>query len=434
LRNLLKESSKEDIEEAILSLDPLSYEKLKYDWQGLYARDNQIPPLELSDARGIWFISAGRGWGKTRTGAEYVRDLVNQGYKHIALIAPTPADARDVMIEGESGILSVFPEWERPIYQPSKRRLTFHTGAVATIFSGYKPDQLRGPQHDAFWADEMAAWQYPDETWAMLQFGLRLGNPRGIITTTPRPIPIIKQLLSADNVVVTSGSTYDNRENLADSFFDSIIKKYEGTRQGLQELNAKLLDDNPNALWKLDMIVDHRIAKIEPHKVIKRTVVAIDPNASNNENSDEIGIVVAAIDGFGHGYILEDGSMSGSPKEWATQAIELYHKYSADRIVAEINMGGNMVEAVIRSVDPNVSYKGVHASKGKYVRAEPVSALYEQGRVHHVGYFKKLEDELCDWEPGMSSPNRLDALVWALTELMLEDGGPVKRKRISGGI
>ena len=420
LRDLIRGCSSDEITSAISELTDAEARVLLYDWTGIWARESQLPPSELSDLKNIWLILAGRGWGKTRTGAEYVRELVNQGYKRIALIAPTPADARDVMIEGESGILNIYPDNQRPIYEPSKRRLTFSNGAIATVYSGYKPDQLRGPQHDAFWADELAAWQYMEETWDMLMFGLRLGDPRGIITTTPRPLKLIKELKSADNVVLTTGSTYDNRDNLSKTFFNTILKKYEGTTLGEQELNARILEDNPNALWKMGNIEGTRLRDAYLG-TFKRVVVAIDPNASDNENSDEIGIIVAGIDHNEEGYVLADLSMSGSPQEWTKKAVEAYYDYKADRIVAETNQGGNMIEALIRTVDKNVSYRGVHATKGKYVRAEPVSALYEQKRVHHVGNFAKLEDELCDWVPGGASPNRLDALVWALTDLMLED-------------
>lgn len=423
LRNLLKGKSKEEITIIINSLEDEEVEALLYDWQGIWARDSQLTPAELSDARNIWLILAGRGWGKTRTGVEYVRELVRDGYKRIALIGPTPADVRDVMIEGESGIMNTLPEWELPLYEPSKRRLTFPNGAIATVYSGYKPDQLRGPQHDAFWADELAAWQYLQETWDMLMFGLRLGKPRGVITTTPRPSPVIKDLVKADNVIVTKGSTYENRENLADAFFNAIIGKYEGTRLGRQELNAEILDDNPNALWNRKNIDKNRVTKSPD---LKRIVVAIDPNASNTEKSDEIGIVAAGVDGEGVGYILGDESMFGSPKEWGSAAITAYHKYKSDRIVAEINQGGNMVEYVIRTIDTDISYKGIHATRGKYTRAEPISALYEQNKVKHVGSFPKLEDEMCEWVPGMESPNRMDALVWALTDLMLEEEGRLK--------
>lgn len=416
MRSLVKGQTQEQISKIINTLTDDEVEALIYDWQGIWARESQLVPKELGDDKNIWLLLAGRGWGKTRVGVEYVRTLVKDGYKRIALIGPTPADARDVMVEGESGIMNVLPPWELPLYEPSKRRLTFPNGAIATIYSGYKPNQLRGPQHDAFWADELAAWQYAQAAWDMLMFGLRLGKPRGIVTTTPRPIKVITELIKSDNVIITRGSTYENRENLADAFFNSIIKKYEGTRLGRQELNAEILDDNPNALWTRKNIDDNRVVKAPE---LKRIVVAIDPNASDNEDSNEVGIIVAGVDKDNIGYIIKDCSMLGSPKQWATEAIAEYYKNNADRIVAEINQGGNMVEYVIRSIDDLVAYKGVHASKGKYTRAEPISALYEQNRVKHVGSFAKLEDELCEWEQGDASPNRLDALVWALTELML---------------
>ena len=433
LRGLLRNKSRDEVACIIESMGDDEVEALLYDWQGIWARDGQIIQDELSkEMVNIWMILAGRGWGKTRTGAEFVRELVRGGYQRIALIGATPADVRDIMLEGESGIMNVFPESELPLYEPSKRRLTFKTGAIATIYSGHNPDQLRGGQHDAFWADELASWRYLRYTWDMLMFGLRLGDPKGIITTTPRPLDVIKELVVADNVVVTKGSTYENRENLADSFFTTIIGKYEGTRMGRQELNAEILDDNPNALWNRKEIDSHRLVKLDVE--LKRIVVAIDPNASDNENSDEIGIIVAGIDNNENGYVLEDASMLGSPQDWGTRAVSEYYKYDADRIVAEVNQGGNMVEYVIRSVDDSVSYKGVRATKGKYVRAEPVSALYEQGKIHHVGAFPELEDELCEWEQGAKSPNRLDALVWAFSELMLSGKGKVKGKTFKGGI
>lgn len=422
--------TKEEINSYISSLTVEEARALTYDWDNIVGRETQLPPKDLGELKNIWLILAGRGWGKTRTGVEYVRQLVAEGYERIALIGPTPADVRDVMIEGESGIMNVLPEWELPLYEPSKRRLTFPNGAIATVYSGFKPDQLRGPQHDAFWADELATWQYLEETWDMLMFGLRLGNPRGIITTTPRPLPTIKRLMKADNVTITRGSTYENKENLADSFFNAIIGRYEGTRLGRQELNAEILDDNPNALWTRKNIDDNRVALVPD---LKRIIVAIDPNASNDENSDEIGMIVAGVDENNIGYVIDDISLLGSPKEWGGQAVSNYHKYNADRIVAEKNQGGNMVEYVIKSIDSAASYKGVHASKGKHTRAEPISALYEQNKIKHVGSFPKLEDEMCEWEQGMASPNRLDALVWAFTELML-DNKQVKIKMFKGGI
>ena len=321
------------------------------------------------------------------------------------------------MVEGESGLLSVGPENERPHYEPSKRRLTWPNGAIATLYSAEDPDQLRGPQHDWAWCDELASWKRP-ETWDMLLFGLRLGDdPRVVITTTPRPTKQIKELIADPTCHVTRGSTYENRANLAPAFFSQIVRRYEGTRLGRQELLAEILDDNPGALWRRADIEGAAVATCPD---LKRIVVAVDPAATHTEDSDETGIVVCGIAHNGEGYVLDDMSLKGSPHEWGSQAVAGYTKYKADRLVAEVNNGGDMVEHTVRTVSPNVSYRAVHASRGKVIRAEPIAALYEQGRVHHVGTFPTLEDQLCQWEPGMKSPDRLDALVWALTDLMLE--------------
>jgi len=428
-REELKKQKQEDIEKAIQSLSNEDLYILNYDWK-FWARDNQLPPKGFGKTTNLWVTLAGRGWGKTRTGSEFIRQLVYDGYKRIALIGPTPADARDVMVEGESGLLSVFPPEQRPVYEPSKRQVTFHTGAIGKIYSGFKPDQLRGPQHDAFWADELASWQYLQETWDMLMFGWRMGkNPVGIVTTTPRPLKIIKELKESKNVVLSTGSSFENKDNLSPQFFDAIVDKYEGTRLGRQELYAQILDDNPNALWTRQMIEDAYVSEIPD---LKRIVVAIDPNASDNESSDEVGIVVGAIDYKGIGYILEDASTKGTPQHWGRTAVQQLHKHNADRIVAEINQGGNMVEYVIKSVSKHVPYKGVHASKGKRVRAEPIAALYEQNKIKHFGNFPQLEDELCEWEYGQKSPNRLDALVWCVTELFFGSKGAnvIKKARL----
>lgn len=370
---------------------------------------------------------AGRGFGKTRTGGEWVRSLVEQGKaKRIALVAPTAADARDVMIEGESGLLAISPPWFKPRYEPSKRRLTWPNGAIATAYSADEPERLRGPQHDAAWCDELAAWRYP-EAWDMLMFGLRLGtDPRCVVTTTPKPVPLVKDLLKQPTTVVIRGSTYDNAGNLAKAFLDQIVEKYEGTRLGRQELNAELLDDNPYALWKRGQIDASRV-RTAPD--LLRIVVGVDPTATSS--GDEAGIVVAGVGMCNckgtpekHGFVLADESLQGSPAAWGSAAVNAYHKHKADRILGETNNGGEMIEYTIKTV-PNgrtVSYKGIHASRGKRTRAEPVASLYEQGKVHHVGSFAKLEDEMCNWTPDEEdSPNRMDALVWALSELMLKE-------------
>ena len=366
-----------------------------------------------------WLLRSGRGAGKTRTGAEWVINRAKDGpYYPIALVGQTKADVRDTMIEvGESSVLRISPPWFMPNYEPSKRRLTWPNGMIATAFSGDEPDQLRGPQHGSAWVDELAKFKYPDETWDNLEFGLRLGdNPQAVITTTPRPIPIIKQMLADDDVVDRVVSTYANIHNLAPSYIKRVIKRYEGTRLGRQELHGELLGDVPGALWTRDILEETRVTR---HPEFVRVVVGVDPHASVGET----GIVVAGLGADDHGYVLDDLSTGGSPDNWARQAVTGYHKHDADRIAAEANNGGDMVISTILTVDGSVSTKKLWASRGKYTRAEPVAALYEQGRVHHVGMFAALEDEYCTWVPGEDSPNRLDAAVWALTELMLGQDG-----------
>lgn len=390
---------------------------LAYDWVGTWARPNQLPP---PGAWSTWLVLAGRGYGKSRLGAEFIRAEVEAGRaRRVALVGRSAADVRDVMIEGESGILACSPPWCRPLYEPSKRRLSWPSGAVATAYSADEPDQLRGPQHDLAWADELAAWSYPD-AWDQLQMGLRLGaHPRQVVTTTPRPTPIIRRLLADASTTTTRGSTYDNAANLAPSFLAEVRRRYDGTRLGRQELYAEILDDTPGALWTRDRIEASRV-RVAP--VLRRVVVAIDPAVSADEGSDETGIVVAGIDAEGHAFVLADRSGRMSPDAWARAARDARKDHQADRIVAEANQGGAMVELTIRTVDPLAPVRLVHASRGKQARAEPVAALYEQGRVHHVGCLPQLEDQLCTWVPGQSaaSPDRLDALVWALTDLVLD--------------
>lgn len=393
-------------------------EAIDDDWRGL-ARPEQLPP---AGDWSFWVFMAGRGSGKTRGGSEETRRRAMASGSRIALIAATAADARDVMVEGESEILSVCPSHDMPKYEPSKRRLTWANGSVATLFSAEEADRLRGPQHHFIWADELAAWRDAQSTWDMAMMGLRLGRrPRALVTTTPRPIKLLRDLIKRDgkDVVVTRSTTYANRDNLAPTFFSQIITRYEGTRLGRQELNAELLEDIEGALWSLDMIEAARKPKdFTPD--LRRIVVAIDPAVSVSETSDATGIVVAGVGHDGRGYVLEDLSGKFSPTEWATRAVAAFNRHRADRIVAEANQGGAMVETTIRAVDKNVPVKLVHASRGKVTRAEPVSALYEQGRVHHIGCFPELEDEMTSFEPGSTnSPDRMDALVWALTELML---------------
>ena len=335
------------------------------------------------------------------------------------MVARTAADTRDVMVEGESGVLAISPPDFVPVYVSSARRLTWPNGSQATLYSAEEPDLLRGPQHHYAWADELASWKRP-ETWDMLMFGLRLGaHPQVVVTTTPRPVRLVKELVADPTCITVRGSTYENRANLAPSFFSQIVTKYEGTRLGRQELMAEILDDNPGALWTRDLIERTRVTHA-PHLV--RIAVGVDPEASSGESSAETGIIVAGLGIDGHGYILDDATIRGTPFEWGSQAVAAYHRHQADRMVGEVNNGGDMVGYVIQSIDPTVAFTAVHASRSKQARAEPVSALYERGLVHHVGAFPELEDQLCEFVPasGHASPDRLDALVWAITALMLE--------------
>jgi predicted phage terminase large subunit-like protein len=354
---------------------------------------------------------------------------VRAGCKRLALVGATAADVRDVMVEGESGIMSISPKHDRPTYEPSKRRLTWPNGAQAALYSADEPERLRGPQHDGAWCDEIATWRYP-EAWDQLMFGLRIGrNPRCVVTSTPKPIKIIRDLVARDgrDVAVTRGRTLDNAPNLAPAFLSEIVSRYQGTRLGRQELDAELLEDTPGALWQRSWLDRDRVASAPE---LKRIVVAVDPAVSNNEGSDETGIIVAGISRDDQVYILADLSGRYPPEGWARAAILAYHRHKADRIVYEQNQGGEMVAATFRVVDPDVPLRAVHASRGKVTRAEPVAALYEQQRVHHVGAFTHLEDQLCafasDFDRGSAgySPDRLDALVWAITELAVKHQAP----------
>ena len=392
---------------------------LSYRWP-LIARHNQNPPDGLWTA---WILMAGRGFGKTRTGAEWVRSQVESGRAgRIALVARTPAEIRDTMIQGPSGLLNICPPWAMPEYESTKKKLTWPNGATAFLFSSYEPDQLRGPQFDAAWCDELASWKYPRDTWDNLAFALRLGlDPRCVVTTTPKPIALLRELVARPDVHVTRGTTYDNEDNLAPSFYSSIRSRYEGTRTGRQEIHADLLDQSEDALWQRQWIDDSRV-KSAPDSLVE-VVVAIDPAVSSNPRSDETGIVVAGVDSDKRCYVLADGSGRMTPNTWAERAIALYDKHSADRIIGETNNGGDLVQEVLRTASGGNIFRflAVNASRGKYARAEPIAALYEQGKVHHVGTFPELEDQMCTWTPkgpADASPDRMDALVWAVTQLI----------------
>ena len=413
---------------------PIGYdeekEKFNHNWK-LHGRpEQQIPEGPWH----TWLTLAGRGWGKTRTGAEFIiaeakRLPMGRG----ALVGATASDAWDVMVHGESGLIASSPPWFKP--RTYARSLIWPNGFSAKTYTAEEPDRLRGPQHHVFWADELAAWQYP-ETWDMLQFGLRLGtHPRGIVTTTPRPTPEIKVMVKDEHTVLTGGSTFDNEDNLPPSFLHSILKRYEGTRLGEQELYAAILGDTPGALWRSDELENLRVSK---HPELTRICVAIDPAVSTKEGSAETGIVVVGIgecDCKGtpeaHGFVLEDVTgrrthedepVHKQPFEWATAAIQAYRKWNAHRIIAETNNGGDLVISNIESVDPTVHPFEVKATDGKRTRAEPIAGLYEQGRVHHVGRFGTLESQMTTWAAlttGERSPDRVDALVWGLSYLML---------------
>jgi len=390
-----------------------------YNWPRI-ARPEQLAPL---GAWFVWLLRSGRGFGKTRTGAEWVRERVRKGYRRIALVGKTKADVRDTMVEiGESSLLQIIPPWERPSHEPTKRRLTWPNGAVAMFYSGDEPDQLRGPQHDTAWVDELAKFKYPQQTWDNLILGMRIGAaPQICITTTPRPIQLIKDLIANPATVDVRRPTWDNAANLSPVYMREVIEPLRGTRLGRQEIEGEILDDNPGALWKRSRIEQLRVTRA-PELI--RIVVAIDPAATGKATSDEHGIIVVGLGVDDEIYVLDDCSLRGTPNMWGTQAVAAYRKHMADRIVAEVNQGGDMVEHVIRTVDHSVSYKAVHASRGKQIRAEPVAAVYEQGKAHHVGAFPELEDQLCEWEPGDASPDRLDALVWGVTDLMDSPSGP----------
>lgn len=418
---LLPESEREEV---LKNLSDAEVLVAGHDWR-FWARPNQIGPAGNWTG---WLVMAGRGWGKTRVGAEFICEEVLAGRAvRVGLVAETSADGRDVIVEGESGILAVshqilaISNGDKPLYEPSKRRLTWPNGAIATLYDAREPDQLRGPQHDLVWFDELAKYRYAEAVFDQAMMGLRMGLARWVATTTPRPISLLKRLLNQAGVVVTHGKSEDNLANLAHTYRQNVIERYRGTRLGRQELDAELLEDVPGALWSRRLLDENRVS-VAPE--LLRVVIAVDPATSSGETANETGIIAAGTARDGHGYILEDWSARGSPDQWARKVVALYRKLSADCVVAEANQGGEMVEMVIKSVGGNIPVHLVHATRGKYVRAEPVSALYEQGRVHHVGCLPELEDQMIAFTPVRAadrsdgfSPDRVDALVWAGTEL-----------------
>lgn len=413
--------------------------EIKYNWR-LWARDSQLVDWS-DDDWDILLVLAGRGFGKTRMGAEAVREfaLANPGSR-IAITAPTYGSARDVCFEGDSGLIAVSNPTEIDKatggkYNRSLGQLKYSNGSLCQWFSGGDPERFRGPQHHVIWADELCAWEKSQDTWDMMLMGLRLGeHPRIIITTTPKPSPLIVELVkrsqSGDKrVKIVTGSTFDNSANLPSSALASLKARYEGTTLGRQELYAELILDSPGALWSREAIEINRVTTADAPDM-SRIVVAIDPAMSaNGDRVAETGIIVAGVGTDGHGYVLQDATMeNASPDQWAHKAVSCYHAWNADRIVYEKNQGGDLIRHTFQTIDDRLPLKGVVASKGKATRAEPVSALYEQGRCHHVGFFQEMEDQLCYWAPNegnarTNSPDRLDALVWAFTELMLHSGG-----------
>ncbi len=389
----------------------------KYDWCA-HARQSQLIPE--GDWR-IWLILAGRGFGKTRTGAETIRHWATSGeYKRIGLIANSLNDARTVMIEGESGILTVSPSWEVVTYEPSNQILRWRkTGAIAQVFSAQNPEKLRGPQFDAIWIDELAKFKNASKVLEQVSFALRLGKaPKMLITTTPKPTKAIKSLIKRDEIVITRGNTFENSLNLAPQYIEQMKQKYSGTKIGAQELYAEIIDDNPQALWSWEMIEQ---SHTPPYEIIpEKIVIGIDPAVTSNENSDETGIIVAGIDANGYILIMHDASCKAPPEAWSQTVIELYETYHANSIVAEVNAGGDLVEQVLRSKTPYINIKKVRATNAKLVRAEPVAILYKMNRIFHQYPFTELEKQMTSFcaKSGDKSPDRLDALVWAVTELI----------------
>lgn len=415
-------------------IDPVKdAERIRWDWS-LWARPKQLPP------KGDWFtwvMRSGRGMGKTRAGSEWIIQRARDGFGPIALIGQTKADVRDTMVElGESSIMRVCPPDFRPNFEPSKRRLTFPNGVVATIFSGDEPDQLRGPQHATIWSDELAKWRYPEEAYSNAVLGLRVGSdPRHLITTTPRPIPILKQIIQDPKTVDVTGSTFENMANLSPVFIRQILTMYEGTRLGLQELYGVLLDELEGALFDAVTLEKNRVRK--PPEEFKRVFVGVDPKASTNANS-ETGIIVAGLGVDGHAYVIDDLSVNGTPTAWANEVVTAFFKHKANAIIAEVNNGGDMVAHTIstvrdeqdRPIGAAIPIYSVRASRGKKTRAEPVSMLYTQGRIHHVGRLAGLEDQMINWIPDESeSPDRVDALVWAINALMIPQPKTGRKKR-----
>ena len=413
-------------------LSPAELTFLIHDWH-VWARDDQLAPPLQGDDHGwrVWMILGGRGSGKTRAGAEWVRSKAigelssERAPTRIALIGKTLNDVRNVMVEGVSGLLAIHPERERPAFEPSKRRLTWPNGAVGELYSADETESLRGPQFSCAWCDELAKWRHAEGAWDMLQFGLRLGSfPQTAVTTTPRPLALLKKIMADAATITVRLATADNDSNLAPAFLAEMARRYQGSAIGRQELLGELIEDEAHSLWRRQWIEDHR-AKAAPE--LKRCVVALDPPVTATASSDACGIIVAGLGVDNRAYVIADRTVQGrEPQAWAQAALAAYDDYEADKLVAEVNQGGDLVTVVLQQFRKNLNVAQVRATRGKWVRAEPIAALYAQGRVVHVGRFDALEDQMCafgaDGVARGRSPDRVDALVWALTELMLDGG------------
>lgn len=437
----LASATPEQVDEFLEGLDENAFLSLPWMFE-FWALPHQLPP---EGAWKTWVIMGGRGAGKTRAGAEWVRAQVEGprpmdpgAAKRVALVGETIEQVREVMIFGDSGILACSPPDRTPEWEAGRKRLVWPNGAVAQVFSAHEPESLRGPQFDAAWVDELAKWKRGQESWDMLQFALRLGShPRQVVTTTPQNVEVLKAILRNPSTVVTHAPTEANRAYLAASFLEEVRNRYGGTRLGRQELEGELLEDAEGALWTTAMLEAARLKEVPR---LSRVVVAVDPPATGHSRSDACGIVVVGAVTEGppqdwRAVVLEDASVTAaSPQDWARAAIEAFHRHGADRMVAEVNQGGEMVETVIRQFDALVPFRAVRAVEGKRLRAEPVAALYEQGRIAHVRGLQRLEDEMCRMTVrgyvGSGSPDRLDALVWALTELMVEPARGWRRPQV----
>ncbi|SOH94489.1 Large terminase phage packaging protein [Monaibacterium marinum] len=442
VREFLSSASEAEIEELLASLSENALHSLSYLFEVWAIEGHQIAPEgEWSN----WLIMGGRGAGKTRAGAEYIRSLVEGPTPNapgrcnrIALLGETYDQARDVMVLGDSGLIACSPPDRKPRWIASRRVLIWPNGAEAQVFSASDPEAMRGPQFDGAWCDELAKWKKGQHAWDMLQFALRLGDdPRCVVTTTPAPGALFEEVLGEAGTVVTQAATSANMANLAPGFLKAVTAKYGGTALGRQELDGELIKDMPGALWPRDLI---EAARVSEAPELQRIIVAVDPPMTGHEGSDACGIVVAGLHREADSWkavILADVSVqAASPLTWAKAAIAARDDWGADRVVAEVNQGGDLVENLLRQVDRNVSYRGVHASRSKQARAEPVAALYEQGRVLHAGSFPALEDEMAamlrSGYSGRGSPDRLDALVWAVTDLMQDAEAVVHRPQVRG--